>query len=174
MGRKPSQKRILDPKIPHRTFPIKTKGPRGLDLEGHHDKASGPSDPPKWFLGSLPEWYVYWALLRLGKRPNIDFQYQAARLGGRQELGGAVLDFLVVPDIGINVQGIYFHYEQGTAKIAFDKAQQIHLMIKGIKLIFIDEDQLVNDATGSAAIELVKLALQGIDRSRESNGGMFF
>lgn len=112
--------------------------------------------------------------MRLGKQPNVDFQYQAARLGGRQELGGAVLDFLVVPNIGINVQGVYFHYEQGAGKVAFDKAQAVHLAVKGIKLIFIDEDALVNDATGAAAIDLVKLALQGIDRSRESNGGMNF
>lgn len=174
MSRKPSQKKILDPKLPHRTFPIRTRGPKGLDLEGKHDKASGPGNPPDWFIGSLPEWYVYWALLRLGKKPNQDFEYQAARLGGRKELGGAVLDFLVSPNIGINVQGIYFHYEQGAGKIAFDRAQVIHLSQKGIKLVFIDEDQLVKDATGSAAIDLVKLALQGIDRSRESNGGMFF
>lgn len=173
MARRPSQKKIIDPKLAHRTFPIRTRGPRGLDLLGKHDKGSGPGDPPQWFLGSLPEWYVYWALLRIGKRPNIDFQYQAARLGGRQELGGAVLDFLIVPNIGINVQGVYFHYEQGASKFAFDKAQAIHLQTKGIKLIFIDEDALVNDATGAAAIDLVKLAIQGIDRSREANGAFF-
>jgi hypothetical protein len=174
VARKPSQKKILDPKLPHSTFPIKTKGPRGLDLTGLHDKTSGPGDPPNWFTGSLPEWYVYWALMRIGRKPNIDFQYQAARLGGRQELGGAVLDFLVVPNIGINVQGVYFHYEQGAGKLAFDRQQAVHLAVKGITLIFIDEDALVNDATGSAAIDLVKSALQGIDKSRERGGGATF
>src|SRR5690242_16887218 len=85
------------PKLPHRTTPIKSRGPRELQasLLGKPNIPSGPeANKPDWWPGSLEEWIVYWALEALGKRPGVDFQYQAARLGGRLELGGLVADFL--------------------------------------------------------------------------------
>jgi hypothetical protein len=58
-----------------------------------------------------PEWNVYQALVRAGKKPDIDFTFQGALFGGRQSLGGLIIDFLFInpPDLAINVQGEFFH-----------------------------------------------------------------
>ena len=63
---------------------------------------------------TLPEWNVFQALARLGKKHNIDFVFQSPFMGGRQTRGGLVIDFLFInpPDLAINVQGEFFHQEQ--------------------------------------------------------------
>lgn len=163
-------------KTPHRTSPIRGRGPK--ELQGSLLKpkiGSGPeaARPADW-TGSAEEWIVYWALNRLGLHGNLDggedFQYQAARLGGRRELGGAVADFLVFPDLIINVQGVYWHYGRGSDKIASDRVQAIALASRGYRFVAIDSDQLDSDASGRAAIDLVSDALRGIDHSRFKNG----
>ena len=120
---------------------------------------------PEWWIGSGPEYLCWQALLKLGLKPDIDFSYQSQLAGGRMEKGGRVVDFEIYnpPDIAINVQGLFFHYEKGTAVRQLDILTREYLATMGIKLIFVDEDDLIDDARA-----IVADALAGIDRSRFS------
>ena len=83
--------------------------------------------------------------------------------GGRQEKGGRVIDFEIYnpPNVAINVQGVFYHYEKGAAVRQSDMLTREYLATLGIKLIFIDEDDLIDNARA-----IVGDALAGIDRSR--------
>jgi hypothetical protein len=120
---------------------------------------------PEWWVGSGPEYLCWQALLKLGLQPDIDFRYQSQLAGGRQDKGGRVIDFEIYnpPDIAINVQGVFYHYEKGTAVRQSDILTREYLATMGIKLIFVDEDDLIDDARA-----IVADALAGIDRSRFS------
>ncbi len=118
---------------------------------------------PEWWVGSVPEYLCWQALVKLGLRPDIDFQYQSQLAGGRQDKGGRVIDFLIFnpPNIAINVQGVYYHYEKGAAVRQSDILTRAFMAAEGINLIFVDEDDLIDDP-----IRIVSDALAGIDRSR--------
>lgn len=98
-------------------------------------------EPPEDFIGSRPEWAVHWALTRLG----VMFNFQTSFMGGRLFKGGAIVDF-EIPDLGlvINVQGNYWHYGN-SAKIASDKAQRIALEGQGLRVIWIQEEDALNN-----------------------------
>ena len=106
-------------------------------------------EKPADFPGSMPEYIVFNQLLRLGLKPNVDFEFQARFAGGKIEKGGIVIDFLFrnPPNIAINVQGIYYHYEQGSVNIANDLLARQILAGEGISLIFLDEDDIMNNPT---------------------------
>ena len=106
-------------------------------------------EKPADFPGSLPEYIVFNALLRLGLKPNQDFQFQARFGGGKIERGGMVIDFLFFnpPGLAINVQGVYYHYEQGSVTIANDLIAREILAGQGISLIFLDENDILADPT---------------------------
>jgi hypothetical protein len=118
---------------------------------------------PDWWPGSVPEYICYTTLMKLGKQPDIDFTYQSQRSGGRLEKGGRVLDFQFInpPDLAINIQGTYYHYEKGTAVSQSDVLTREFMATEGITLIFIDEDDL-----HVSPESVVKDALRYIDRSR--------
>ena len=124
------------------------------------------SDPMVKEAGSEPEIAVFNALLRLGKRPDVDFSFQSKQFGGRIDKGGRVLDFEIYePRMGINVHRIYFHYEKGSAIIQSDIQTRAFLASMGLTLIFIDEDDALKDAGF-----YVREALQGKDHSRLGAG----
>jgi hypothetical protein len=118
---------------------------------------------PEWWAGSGPEYLCWKALLSLGLRSEVDFQYQNQMAGGRLDKGGRVIDFMIFnpPNIAINVQGVFYHYEKGSAVRQSDILTREYLATMGIKLIFVDEDDLIDDAKA-----IVADALAGIDRSR--------
>lgn len=154
--------RLSLPKLeaPH----IRTRGPRHLQFVLMHvERTDRPGPIPSNLIATLPEWYCYWALIRLGKKPNIDFTFQSSLAGGRYELGGVVLDFLIKnpPHLGINIQGVRWHYELGMGRKSRDALQRIRLEHRGIKIIFIDEDHILRDP-----VYYVRDALRGIDHSR--------
>mgnify|MGYP003109566923 FL=1 len=124
-------------------------------------------EKPADFPGSMPEYIVFNQLLRLGLKPNVDFEFQARFAGGKIEKGGIVIDFLFrnPPNIAINVQGIYYHYEQGSVNIANDLLARQILAGEGISLIFLDEDDILNNPTF-----YVREALSGKDYSKFSIG----
>ena len=118
--------------------------------------------PPDW-PGSLPEYLVNEALIELGKEPDLDFFYQSPFAGGRMQRGGLVIDFIFVnpPDLAINVQGEYYHYEMGADIKARDLLARAMLAGDGITLIFIDEGDVYRDVIG-----YTRDALRYRDRSR--------
>ena len=122
--------------------------------------------PSSW-EGSVPEYITYQALQRAGKQPGVDFTYQSPLLGGRMQKGGLVIDFEFYnpPDLSINVQGVYYHYEFGVETSARDKIAKALLAGDGVTLIFIDEDDLINDAD-----YYVTEALRYRDHSRLGSG----
>tara|TARA_R110002020_G_scaffold447130_1_gene659464 strand:+ start:443 stop:838 length:396 start_codon:yes stop_codon:yes gene_type:complete len=118
--------------------------------------------PPSW-EGSVPEWVFYASLTELGYIDGEDFIYQNARMGGRLDKGGAIIDFLFYnpPNLAVNVQGVYYHYELGAETKARDIMIRESLAGQGITLIFVDEDDLLQDPVG-----ITRAALNYQDRSR--------
>jgi len=102
--------------------------------------------PPSW-PGSLPEYIAYITFEQLGKVPGEDFSYQSSRMGGRLDKGGVVLDFVFTnpPDLAVNVQGVYYHYETGVNTQARDIFARAQVEGAGVRLIFIDDDDLFRD-----------------------------
>ena len=103
---------------------------------------------PADFGGSLPEYIVYRTLQRLGLDPGQDSIFQSSFQGGRLTKGGQIIDFLFInpPNLAINVQGTYYHQEQGPTVIARDRMARAQLAGEGITLIFIDEGDILADA----------------------------
>ena len=50
------------------------------------------------------------------------------------------------PDLAVNVQGIYYHYEFGVEVKGRDVIARQQVAGQGTKLIFIDEDDILTDA----------------------------
>lgn len=115
------------------------------------------------WAGSLPELLVFNELLRRGYQPNVDFWYQAPIWGGRHIRGGFVIDFWFMnpPGLAVNVQGEYWHHEQGAPVLAVDSFLRSDLAAENITLIFIDEDDILRDVR-----YYVGEALQFRDHSR--------
>ena len=103
--------------------------------------------PPGW-AGSLPEYIAYTTFQSFGLEPGQDFVYQSPLMGGRIEKGGLVLDFLFSnpPDLAVNIQGVYYHYEFGVETRGRDIMARQAAVGTGLTLIFIDEDDILTDA----------------------------
>jgi len=120
------------------------RGPQGNIL---------PQVPVSW-PGSKPEYYVYRAILRTGRKEGVDFQYQKSTFGGRTQRGGIIPDFAIfVPRVGINVQGARFHTPP-FGSVALDRMQRVQLEKAGLRMEFISETeaQLRPDAAVREAI----------------------
>lgn len=118
-------------------------------------------DPPQGWDGTRPEWAIYWGLLQLGLSEGEDFAYRP----GIQSVGisyYSTLDF-VVPDyhIAIEVQGEFWHYEQGSDRIFHDMQRASLLVEQGFTLIFIDGQDALEDPE-----YYTREALEGKDHSR--------
>ena len=123
--------------------------------------------PPEGWIGSKPEWAFYSSLTQLGYQPEADFSYQSPLMGGRLDKGGAVIDFLFTnpPNLSVNVQCVYYHYELGAETKARDIFARESLAGQGITLIFVDEDDLEQDPIG-----ITRDALNFRDKSRLGGG----
>ena len=107
--------------------------------------------PPDSWQGSKPEWMFYASLIELGYQPGEDFSYQSPLMGGRLDKGGVIIDFMFnnPPDLAVNVQGVYYHYELGARIRAQDIFARQSLAGMGITLVFVDEDYLEQDPLGT-------------------------
>jgi len=113
--------------------------------------------PPANFPGNIPEWYIFRALQAL----KVDFEFQSSFLGGRQDRGGAVLDFYIPGlNIGINIMSDYWHYNRADNRIA-DQLIKEMLTAMGLIVIYIDEESALANP-----IHYVREALAGRDHSR--------
>lgn len=95
--------------------------------------------------GSRPE-FIVWEFLTVDKKqlPDLDFVYQYPIFGGRTQFGGYLLDFFLVKrQSGWRVQGEQFHLltPKSRARDAISKVQLTH---RGIKVIDLWEDDLLN------------------------------
>ena len=125
--------------------------------------------PPNW-EGSGPEYVAYQTFISLGKTPGEDFTYQSPLMGGRLDKGGFILDFMFTnpPDLGINVQGVYYHYTKypgGVESKARDVLARASMAGENITLIFIDDDDLLHDP-----VYYCREALNYRDHSRLGGG----
>ena len=104
--------------------------------------------PPNW-PGSVPEYIAYRTFIELGLEPGEDFTYQSPLMGGRMDKGGIILDFLFTnpPNLAVNVQGVYYHYEFGVEAKARDVMARASLAGQNLTLVFIDDDDLMADPT---------------------------
>ena len=121
------------------------------------------------WAGSAPEYLVYRSLTEsFQKIEGVDFTYQSSLLGGRLFKGGVVLDFLFTdpPDLAINVQGEYYHYGMGVTFLQNDILVRQQMAGDAINLIFIDENDILNDVD-----YYVREALNYKDHSRLGAGG---
>ena len=120
------------------------------------------------FPGTEPERRCYNALIQLGKIPDVDFQFQSSLLGGRADKGGLVIDFIFSNpnDLAISVLGIYFHYRLNGGSRGRDLMTRELLAVQGLTLIFIDEEDLLEEAR-----YYVEQALQYRDHSAVATGG---
>lgn len=144
------------------TEKTRSYGPSVLGLAQKTRQESGPGDPPPDFIGgtnSLSEWMFYWACEQVLGQEGYRWTYQAARLGGRREAGGAVVDFVIIQNVGrqvgVRIQTYRFHQNVDAAKQASDVAQLLALSDFDFIVIDVFEDQFIYDDTGRAAIDLV-------------------
>lgn len=105
----------------------------------------GPGEPPPNFLmpsTSRTEWLAFWATWKATGAPGDprngpfmgpvtgEFEYQSYALGGRRQLGGAVVDFLIrttdIP-IGCRIVTEYFHIFADVQKREADFSQALEL-----------------------------------------------
>jgi|TARA_R100000093_G_scaffold59983_2_gene31588 hypothetical protein len=127
----------------------------GRPREENRDVLGNPVPlAPDWWRaigGSEPEYYVYRALIRRGLTEGSDFTYQSKQAGGRTQLGGAIVDFLLVfPPIGINVQSLYWHTTEAQQR-SHDQTVQSLIEGFGIQLYYISEFQAINSPDTAVA-----------------------
>ena len=163
--------RIPRPRRP----PVFRTGPALYRLNVAVVPIEGPGDPPPGFVGgttSRSEWPIYWAIAKVIGAPKDPRQppfsgdpgvwsYQKQFLGGRQEAGGAVIDFVVkwgVEFVAMRVQTHHYHVFVSATQQAYDWHQRSHLQ-KYDRVMDLYEQNFIWDRSGKAAILSVRKAL---------------
>ena len=93
------------------------------------------------------------------EKHKILFEAQSSLMGGFFQLGGAVVDFIVEPNLAWRVFGEYWH--SGVEKTGSDIIQKEHLTALGYTVIDLWEDNLRNRLD-----ETLRLALEGQEMIR--------
>jgi very-short-patch-repair endonuclease len=159
--------RVRMPRLPKP--PTFQKGPKSVLPALLKPKSDWP-EPPPGLMATKPEWLMYWALTKLGLTPDEDFTFQSSRMGPRYVAGSAIVDFLIVsrlPQLVIRVQGEFWHYQQGSERKAVDDIQRQELEGSGLRVVDVDEDDILRDP-----IYYANLALKEIDVSKAAKGRM--
>ena len=105
-----------------------------------------PVVPESWTArgGTEPEYFIFLAILRTGRKEPVDFIFQKAFFGGRLTRGGVVADFMIFsPRVAINVQGARFHLSTAHQRTN-DRLQRAALEGSGIRMEFISDFEAVN------------------------------
>jgi len=91
---------------------------------------------------------------------NIPFDFQTALAGGHFQLGGSVVDFILIEsNIALRCQGEYWH--RGIEKTGSDIIQKEQLAAMGYTVVDLLADDLENRPN-----ETLSLAIQGIEMLR--------
>lgn len=141
---KAPKKMEIRPK-PMRTVSRIPTGPRMYRKLDDPQIEGGPGEPPPGFVTpttSKTEWVAFWATWKATNAPGDprkgpwtgpptgEFAYQSWELGGRKQLGGAVVDLVIYTQdipIGCRIVTEYFHIFAGAQKAAMDLTQAIEL-----------------------------------------------
>jgi G:T-mismatch repair DNA endonuclease (very short patch repair protein) len=149
--------KALTPKLPDR--PLLSGSFAGVRASTPRQEGEAPPKPEEFF-GTLPEWQVYWWLtVREKLVEGEDFSYQSSLLGGREQLGGMVADFILLnrePRLVINVQGGYWHRATAALK-AHDVIYKAALQEMGYDVVYVLEADLAERLATT-----MRSALQGI------------
>lgn len=116
-------------------------------------------EPPADFLGTRPEWAIFWAHGVLKRKEGEDFMYLS-------HIAGIQVDFEEF-DLGIalNIQGLYWHYFFKGSKAYEDLMTRAFIEATGIQLVNIDEDHALADP-----VYYLREALAGRDHSLQARG----
>lgn len=144
--------------------------PRGFEGAERFAPRTPAGEPPAWWkarypTGTEPEWAIYWGLIQNGLKPDVDFFYQVV-VPGVGSIYYSNLDFFV-PDrrIGIEVQGIFWHYVLGSERQQRDITRAALFAREGIQVIYIDSDDAIANPVFYA-----REAIQGRDHSKLKRG----
>ena len=121
--------RKLIPTIPGERGVVNIRREKQLE-----DEAAWQQWKIKWG-GTFPEFLIFRELLRLSLKPGEDFEFQSSQFGGRSQLGGAIVDFVLFTGIAGRVQGEFFHFRTASNRIA-SLIQRIQL--EGAGFIVVD------------------------------------
>ena len=105
-------------------------------IEG--DPQEARAVPKSVVKGTLPERIIYLELIKRNYVEGIDFTFQSSMEGGRAELGGIVVDFLMeFHRVALEVQGPTHDTHIGKAK---DNEKEMTLASMGFSMLRIDTD----------------------------------
>ena len=90
---------------------------------------------------TIPERAVYGALTKLG----IDFTTQVSMMGGRQERGGAVIDFQI-PSLALIIRVVGTYWHSSSEAQSRDMLQKIALESSGWRVIDISDTNALANA----------------------------
>ncbi len=107
-------------------------------------------------FATSPEKAVYNALKKLGE----NFTFQSQMLGPHGEKGSTIADF-VLPQYRLILSVIGFYWHSNLETKTRDNLQRLALETQGWRVIYIDEDNALENATF-----YVTEAIRGIDHSR--------
>lgn len=121
-----------------------TRGPR--PLWGKPKQTDVPGLKPGNITITDAEWQAYWWMKYRSKLAPEQWEFQSSLEGGRMNLGGLVVDFLVhelfpEPGLVINVHGEYWH-RYTTMQRATDLYNKTRLEGLGFTVVYILEDEL--------------------------------
>lgn len=118
-------------------------------------------DIPETWKGTEPEWAIMWAHQALGLREHEHFEYLYVT-----ELTPNGIDFFEYDvQVGIEVFGLYWHYQSGGFKDQSDLERHIRLTAAGFQMVYIDEDHALLDP-----VYYLREARSLRDHSRFTNG----
>jgi hypothetical protein len=146
-------------------------------------------NPPNGFVGewnSLSEWFVYlglWYILNEEGDPmsppfdgGYRFSYQVPAFGGRSNLGGQVIDFIVTlrdgQQIGLYVQSDRYHLLGGPERESQDLGAQLRATAI-MRVAPIVEFDIIRDPTGEACCRTLVNALGGRQFIGPTNTGTY-
>jgi len=114
--------------------------------------------PPEW-VGTDGEWLFFTSLIELDYELGKDFSFRPDSAGG----GGIGVGFSFEnpPNLAVNIQSVYYTNNQGLETQARDIFTRESLAGLGITLVFVDEQDLEQDALG-----ITREALEYKDSSR--------
>jgi hypothetical protein len=170
----------MPPRLPKlRHPPEQPTGPAFIPKPG--GSVSGPGDPPPGFVtgkNSATEWNAYWALWKIfdtprdarvppfvGGPPDWMYQSQQQTLFGISS--STNVDFVVYEGgtiLAIRIQTERYHNYADSKKQAYDQMQEAALDSRGLYVVNVYDNDLLNDPSGQRYVVAMKQAIGRIQR----------